>query len=158
MMCTARLRPRTWTVADCKDSRVHGTRPRTRAVHCRVHDPFTARVHDRTRPSAGRDTAVYTAVFGSRTDHIHGLCTASYTVGTHLWTAVYTCTRAVNSPTQPCSRSYRAIYGSCTRVVNTVVYMVHGRGRVHAPRSSYVRPYTRSVHGCEGPYMAVYRP
>ena len=101
--------------------------PCTRAVKTAV---FT--VHGRVR-------AAYTAVIGSRTDHVRGPCTAVYS----LYTA------------QP-----------CTRAVNTAVYRVHDRvGRVQSTRQcrctlymavdalctrAVARRCTRSVHAVNG--------
>jgi len=85
------------------------------------------------------------AAFGSWTDHVHGPCTAVYTVCTWPWTAVYMGSKhgRVQS-TRPCLRPvYRAAHvqgtwpGPCTGCVHDcawAVYMVrpwpvHGRVR-----------------------------
>jgi len=70
--------------------------PCTRPLHASVHDPYTPKTAVytvRTMPCTravktvvftvhGRVRAAYTAVIGSRTDHVRGSCTAVYTVCT----------------------------------------------------------------------------
>jgi len=139
-------------------------------------------VHGRVR---ARVRAAYTAVIGSWTDHVHGPCTAVYTVCTRPWAAVYT-GRKHGRVGVPCTRPWtHYVHGRCTPVYTVrarrerpctrpytryVHRRAHGRkhGRVHGHgRAMYMaraRPCTQSVHGrgrpctdCGRPPSAVYK-
>jgi len=106
----------------------------------------------------GRVRAAYTAVIGSRTDHVRGPCTAVYTVCTRPCTravnkAVYRVPDRVGVPVHGRGRTmYTALARRCTRCVHAVNGRVHGTynvmhtgrkdGRVHG-----TRPCTGRVHG-----------
>jgi len=138
--------PSTAVYRGCKHSRVHGTRPCARSVnkgrvqrpclwpvYTAEHDPNTAfvytamlwvmygRVHGRQRPCT---RAINTAMFGLSMDHVHGPCTAVYTVRTRPWKAVYT------------GRKHGHVQGTRTAVLYT-------DGRVHGRPST--RPSTLYV-------------
>jgi len=127
---------------------------------CRgVHGPYT--------PWMTSYTAVYTALFGSWTDH--GPCTAVYTVCTRPWTAIYMGRkhgRVVHGHVPVHGR----VYGPCT---GPSMYRVHDQGRVQTVYTTVQGPCTWSVHnpytalhGCASctraclrpVYKAVYRP
>jgi len=111
----------------------------------REHDRKQGRVHGRVRVMDG---------------HVHGPCTAVYTVCTWPWTAVYMGRKHGRVQcTRPCTRS-------CTCTLPCTVYtgrkhgrvQVHDRlhGRVHCTRPCLRLMYT--VHGrvygpCTGPPM-----
>jgi len=113
-----------------KDGRVHRTaraRPCIRYEHGRVRAAYPA--------VFCHVPAAYTAVFGTRTDHVHGPCTAMYTVCARPRAAVHTVDGRVRAV-------YTAVIGSrtdhvhgpyavCTQATNTCMYTVHGR--VHVP-------------------------
>jgi len=119
--------------------------------------------------------AAYTAVFGTRTDHVHCPCTAVYTVCTRPRATVHSLYTAAHSRVQTV---YTAVHGLCTwpvrgrvhgrvygradgRVYGPCVQFVHGRGRpctvcTQPPTAVYTlctRPYTGHVHG---PSVTVY--
>ena len=139
------------------DGRVHGpctrytarARPCIRYVHGRVRAEYPA--------VFCHVPAAYTAVFGTRTDHVHGPCTAVYTVCTRPPTAVYRlytavlglCTWSVRDRVH--GRIYRRVdgrvYGPCTRPP-TAMYRLCTRpctGHVHGPSVTRSRPCTRPV-------------
>ena len=108
----------------------------------------TGRKHGRLH---GR--VLYTPCTRSRTHHVHGPCTAVYTVCTRPWTVVYTlCTAALGRV----QTVYTAVHGSCTwcvRVPNTAVYAA-GTWQNTAGYAARTRPRTYRIHGRA---RAVYR-
>jgi len=101
------------------------------------------------------NTAMYTAVFGSWTDHVHGPCTAVYTVCTWPWTAVYMGRK--HDRVYGRIPVHGRVYGPCTgppmyRYMTRAVYRLCTRsctGHVHGPSMTRTRPCTavHSVHG-----------
>ena len=98
--------------------------PCTRAVKTAV---FT--VHGCVR-------AAYTAVIGSRTDHVRGPCTAVYTICTRPWAAVYTGRKHGRLHGRKHSRAHG--HGRTDHVQT-----VHGR---HRPCTNCVHGRTRAMH------------
>ena len=103
----------------------------------------------------GRVRAAYTAVIGSRTDHVRGPCTAVCTVCTRPWAAVYTGrkqgrTRAMHM-VRPCPEHgrvrsrYVAKHGRVRGRVRTVYVAVHGPCTVYT--AVYTAVFTARVHG-----------
>jgi len=92
-------------------------RPCTRYVQCRAHQTAVFTVHSRVR-------AAYTAVIGSRTDHVRGRCTAVYTVCSRPWAAVYTGRKHGRvQGTRPCRCTlYTAVDAPCTRPLHAGVH------------------------------------
>jgi len=132
---------------------------------------YTGRKHARVQGAQP-----YTAMFGSWTDHVHGLCTAVYTDrkngrvhGTRPCTRrVHGRVRVIDGPcTWPVHGRVQSVQpwsctlymgGPCTRAVNTAVYRVYDsvHGRVPCTRSCnlytavFAAVYT-AVHGVYGP-------
>jgi len=93
-------------------------------------------------------TAVYTAVFGSWTDHVQGPCTAVYTVCTWPWTTVYMGRK--HDRIHGRVPVHGRVYGSCT---GPPMYRVHDQCLVQTMYTAVHGPCTWSVHD---PYTAVY--
>jgi len=116
-------------------------------IHGTYTDVHTGRKHGRLH---GRKRRPCTR---SRTDHVHGPCTAVYTVCTRPWAAVYRlCTAALGRV----QTVYTAVRGPCTwsvRVLNTAVYAA-GTWQNTAGYAAHTRPCTYRIHGRA---RAVYR-
>jgi len=132
-----------------------------------------------------RVPAAYTAVFGTRTEHVHGPCTAVYTVCTRLRAAVHSLYTAahghvygrvdavftarvhdgVRTVYMAVYTAVHTVYGPCTPVckgrvhgASTAVYRVHLHGRVPCTRPC-LRPMYTAAHGCvQTVYTAVHLP
>jgi len=117
-----------------KDGRVDGrARPCIRYVHGRVRAAYPA--------VFCHVPAAYTAVFGTRTDHVHGPCTAVYTVCTCTWPCTAMCTDCTR--TWPCTGHEHG--------PSVTVYTAVFTARVHGGvRTVYMAVYT-AVHGVYGP-------
>ena len=123
-------------------TRTRRERPCTRYVQITM--PCTRAVKPAVFTVHGRVRAAYTAVIGSRTDHVRGPCMAVYTICTrpctgYTYTAVFTARvhGGVRTVYMAVYTAVHGVYGSCTPACNgrvhrasTAIYRVHLHGRV----------------------------
>jgi len=102
---------------------IHTRRERT-AVYTVRTMPCTRAVKTVVFTVHGRVRAAYTAVIGSRTDHVRGPCTAVYAVCTRPCAAVYTGRKHGRAQsTRPCRCTlYTAVDALCTRPLHAGVH------------------------------------